>query len=267
MISKSKRVYATTVVALSIGLLALLSGCPDNGVGATEEDGTITVRLTGADAHNGEHFYYAVGAAGDDLSDPANWLGVAPTAPTITGGTVECITVDFGTDDPATFTGGESYDASGMIDADLSGDLTSGDYTFGPETVVVDGDTILNLVYPTDFTLAPEPSIFGTWTNASVTWEVGTLTDVVMTFNSDGSFAVSYQSGGANTQTGTFSPSDPPANATITMTVVASSGPNVPPPGGDDWYLRYSNLTYTTIDIEFDGNGDGFEGPDTFQKQ
>jgi hypothetical protein len=233
----------------------------------TSTDGTLTVRVTGADAHTGKYFYYAVGATGDDLSDPANWLGVAPTNFTITGGEVECITVQTGTDSILTFTGGESYDASGIIDVDLSGDSTSGDYFFGPETVVVDGVTILELVYPTDFTLVPEPSIFGTWTNASVTWEVGTLTDVFMTFNSDGSFAVSYQSGGVNTQTGTFSPTSLPANATITMTILTSSGPNVPPPGGDDWYLRYSNLTNTTVDVEFDGNGDGFEGPDTFQKQ
>jgi hypothetical protein len=155
MISKSKWVYVTILIAILMGLLALLSGCPDNGVSATAEHGTIAVRVTGADAHNGAYFYYAVGAAGDDLSDPANWLGVAPTNPTITGGTVECITEETGTNNIVTFTGGESYDASGIIDADLSGDLTSNDYSFGPETIVVDGDTTLELVYPTDFTLVP----------------------------------------------------------------------------------------------------------------
>ncbi|UCF96950.1 MAG: hypothetical protein JSV89_17500 [Spirochaetaceae bacterium] len=155
MISKLKWVYVTTVVALSMGLIALLTGCPDNGVSATAEDGTNTIRVTGADAHNGAYFYYAVGAAGDDLSDPANWLGAAPTNPTITGGTVKCITEETGTNNIASFTGGESYDASGIIDADLSGALTSGDYFFGPETVVVDGDTTLELVYPTDFTFVP----------------------------------------------------------------------------------------------------------------
>jgi len=143
------------VVALSIGLLALLSGCPDNRVGATAEDGTITVQVTDADAHNGQYFYYAVGAAGDDRSDPANWLGGTPTNPTITGGTVECIAEEIGTNNIVTFTGGECYDASGIIDVDLSGNSTSGDYSFRPETVVVDGDTLLELVYPTDFTLVP----------------------------------------------------------------------------------------------------------------
>jgi hypothetical protein len=121
------------------------------------EDGTITVRVTGADAHNGAYFYYAVGASGDDLSDPADWLGVAPTDPTIAGGTVECITVDVGTYDPVTFTGGESYDAIGLIDADLDGDITQGiDYVTDPvRTVVVNGDTTLELVYPTEFVVVP----------------------------------------------------------------------------------------------------------------
>ena len=35
-----------------------------------------------------------------------------------------------------------------------------------------------------------EASIFGTWTSASVTWEIGTLTDVVITLNSDGVFSL-----------------------------------------------------------------------------
>ena len=119
------------------------------------EDGTITVRVTGAYDHNNAYFYYAVGTTEADLSDPSNWLGVAPTDPIIVSGTVECITVDVGTDDPATFTGGESYDVAGLIDVDLDSSPTSGDYIFGLETVVVNGDTVLELFYPADFTLVP----------------------------------------------------------------------------------------------------------------
>ena len=67
------------MVALSFGLLGLLSGCPEEvvapGAPSPKEDGTITVRLTGADAHNGKGLFCAVGATGDDLNDPANWLG------------------------------------------------------------------------------------------------------------------------------------------------------------------------------------------------
>jgi hypothetical protein len=51
--------------------------------------------------------------------------------------------------------GNKDYDASGILDVDNSGTPTSGDYLFGPTTVVVDGDTILDLVYPTDFTAMP----------------------------------------------------------------------------------------------------------------
>jgi len=68
----------------------LLSGCPEEvvapGAPSPKEDGTITVRLTGADAHNGKGLFCAVGATGDDLNDPANWLGVSPTDPIIPGG-------------------------------------------------------------------------------------------------------------------------------------------------------------------------------------
>ena len=50
MITKSKWVYATMVVTLSIGVFGLLSGCPDNGVGATPEDGTITISAENGDS-------------------------------------------------------------------------------------------------------------------------------------------------------------------------------------------------------------------------
>ena len=89
-IYKSKWVYGITMVALSFGLLGLLSGCSEEvvapGAPSPKEDGTITVRLTGADAHNGKGLFCAVGATGDDLNDPANWLGVSPTDPIIAGG-------------------------------------------------------------------------------------------------------------------------------------------------------------------------------------
>jgi hypothetical protein len=153
MFFKSKWAYAA-LLAVSVALLGLLTSCPKEAAAAS--DGTITVRVTGADAYNGKYFYYAVGTAGSDLGNPANWIGVAPTSPTIAGGTVECLTEAYGGGGvPATFTGGESYDAAGMIDVDLSGTSTSGDYSFGPDTVLVDGDTMLGLVYPTDFAIVP----------------------------------------------------------------------------------------------------------------
>jgi hypothetical protein len=169
----------------------------------TSTDGTITVRVTGADAHNGSGFYYAVGAEGDDLSVPANWLGIAPTNPTIADGTVECITVVVGTNDPKTFTGGESYDVSGIIDVDDSGDLSLGDYIFGPDTVIVDGETTLELVYPTDFTLEEQPWIIGFWVSTRTYAQFSNVVE----FNADGtySFYDNYDLSGGPVESGPWS--------------------------------------------------------------
>jgi hypothetical protein len=151
--SKSKWLYVGIVALFSIGLLSLLSGCSQNA--ASPENGTITLHVSGADAHNGAYFYFAIVAEGADVSNQANWLADSPTSPTIAGGTVDATAVEVGGNTPVIFTGGERYDASGILDVDNSGDPTSGDYLFGPKTIMVDGDTILELVYPTDFTVIP----------------------------------------------------------------------------------------------------------------
>jgi hypothetical protein len=149
---RSKGVPAIMLVAFSHGLLGLLAGCPQEP-SPSPEDGTLTVRVTGAAAQNGKAFHYAVGATGADLSNPANWIGNDPgSPPTIAGGTVECLTVFSSGGGTAIFSGGESYDVSGIIDVDDSGGLTSGDYLF-LETFTVGGDMTVELVYPTDFTL------------------------------------------------------------------------------------------------------------------
>ena len=109
-------------------------------------------------------------------------------------------------------------------------------------------------------------SIFGTWSCDSITADGVTNTALVFTLNEDGSFLASYEYGGANTQTGTLSPATLPGDTTITATVVTSSGPNGPPPG-TTWLMRYSNLTASTVGIEFDLMSDGFEGPFTFHRQ
>jgi hypothetical protein len=139
----------------SIWLLVLLTGCPTEG--ATGEDGTVSLRVTGADAHDGVALYTAIGAKGADLNNQANWLGDG-NGPTITGGIAETLYYDVATvTTPVIFTGGESYDMGGMIDADNSGDYTSGvDYVISSaRTVVVDGDMLEVVVYPADFVLAP----------------------------------------------------------------------------------------------------------------
>lgn len=153
MVSKRGLLYSIIVFVLSIWMLVFLAGCTD---GATADDGTITLRVTNADAHNGVDVYCACVASGDDMNDPANYLGDG-NGPTITGGIAETLFYDVATvTTPVVFTGGESYDIGGIIDADGSADYTGGDYFIDPlKTVVVDGDMIVEVVYPTDFTQAP----------------------------------------------------------------------------------------------------------------
>jgi len=111
------------------------------------------------------------------------------------------------------------------------------------------------------------PKFFGTWLCNSLTFDSLSMTDCVITLNGNASFSLSYQSGGANTQTGTFAPTDLPENTTITFTVVTSSSPAVPPPAST-WFLRYTNLTADTVDIELDLTNDGYDdSPVSFTTQ
>jgi hypothetical protein len=61
-----------------------------------------------------------------------------------------------GTDTSAVFTGGASYDVGGMIEVAPPDGPSTGDYVIDPlKRVIVDGDMIAVLEYPTDFTLVP----------------------------------------------------------------------------------------------------------------
>jgi hypothetical protein len=120
----------------------------------TPTDGTLTVRMTGAGAYDGASFYYVVVAEGDNPWDQDNWLGVPPSNLTISDGMVEFITIVNGTNTPAYFTSGVSYDVYAMIDVDGNHDPTHNvDYMYGPEPVFVDGDTLLELDFAADFYL------------------------------------------------------------------------------------------------------------------
>jgi hypothetical protein len=91
------------------------------------------------------------------LIESDNHLGTEPEGTTFVGGIAEFVVIEF--DTPANmemvFTGGETYDLAVVIDYDGDDEYSSGiDYmTF--QSVLVDGNTTLELVYPIDFFLAP----------------------------------------------------------------------------------------------------------------
>jgi hypothetical protein len=149
MVSKSKWLYVVMLAALSFGLLALLSGCPDNGVGGPAEDGIITVEITGAGTQDGEDFISAVLAAGaNPYYDDA--IGLNTTV--IVSGTAQGVALDLDNwPTPFTFTGGTMYDVYGLIDLDGSGNPTVGDYLSQELGAEVDGDMVFVFFYPTDF--------------------------------------------------------------------------------------------------------------------
>ncbi|UCF98850.1 MAG: hypothetical protein JSV89_04755 [Spirochaetaceae bacterium] len=84
------------------------------------------------------------------------FTGYTPSNLTISGGIVEFITILNGTNTTAYFTSGVSYNVSAMIDVDGYHDPSCNiDYLYGPEPVVVNGDTVFELELPTDFYLVP----------------------------------------------------------------------------------------------------------------
>lgn len=150
MLLRARWTRGLWLVILVSGLLALPSGCKSEG----DEDGTISIRLSGAGAHDGLPFYWGVFSEGADIMlDP-------PIAGTndpliIAGGAAQGVAVDI-TDAPVTFEGSTSYDVGALIDVDSDDIPSSGDYMTDPlKRVKVDGDMVVDLVYPTDFVLIP----------------------------------------------------------------------------------------------------------------
>jgi hypothetical protein len=102
-------------------------------------------------------------------------------------------------------------------------------------------------------------SIFTTWSVPVLSVGGHAATNVVLTLNSNGTFSETFQAGGPNSLSGTFSPAQLPADTTVTFHIDASSGPHTAPIGTTE-LLKYTNLTATTVEFSFD-SGSGFEGP------
>ena len=143
---RARRITVITIVPGMIGVIDV-----DNEDGSGPMDGTITVRLEGADEHDGKVFVYAVFEQGADFwaGDPSLAWGVFEIA----DGGGEGGTVDGSMPDPqpvVVFSGGETYDLFGVIHA--SDFPAPGNWiTASPIPVYVDGDVTVTVVYPDDF--------------------------------------------------------------------------------------------------------------------
>jgi hypothetical protein len=152
------RLASSPVVVLIDGDMLLEYTGSDLVVVPPLQDGTITVHLTGAAAHNGKQFLCGVVITGDSLNNPANFVATSSgdLDQTIDDGEVEEIMVDtqVAPTEPKIFTGGVSYDAGGLIDVDGNLVPSAGDYmTTTVKSVVVDGNKTIDFTYPDDFGL------------------------------------------------------------------------------------------------------------------
>jgi hypothetical protein len=120
-----------------------------------QENGNLTVSVSGADDHNGESLEIVVVESGNDPSPAA----IADGSATISDGTASII-AKIATGAQWTGTGETAYDVYIIIDVD--GDSgpaapNSSDYTTDPIPVTYyqDGDRVMDTVYPADYVVVP----------------------------------------------------------------------------------------------------------------
>lgn len=139
------------VMLLAAGLLLMLPTACDNLFGSdddSEDDGTVTVSITGADSQNGENFGGAVCKHGDDLTQDN---GLAYGGVEINGSgeaTATLIELDDNGDPTGEEwegSGGKKYDVYIWIDAGDSGPGARGDFLWEkwPYTYKQDGDELI----------------------------------------------------------------------------------------------------------------------------
>ncbi len=149
---KQLRIAACLLVC-AVALLSL-SSCPASSGGGGGP--TITVTITGAVGYNGDEFIVGVFAQGADIGGfpPAGILLV------ISGGSASGSAFDTATGETFEATDGAQYDLSVFIDLDDSGDPTDFDWILSemPKTITVDGDTVIDTVYPGEYEEIPGPS-------------------------------------------------------------------------------------------------------------
>jgi hypothetical protein len=137
MVSKLLWLSGIALVILSIVFIVLLTGCPDNGVGPSDEDGTITVSLTGAGDHNSRGFMFGIFNQSVTNVFSATSLGGSDVI-SIVDGTAEDVARDEDTyTDPVVFSGGMSYVVGALIDADGDDVPSPGDFISDPLKGVV----------------------------------------------------------------------------------------------------------------------------------
>jgi len=148
-----KQLRTAACLLVCVAALLSLSSCPGTSGGGSGP--TITVTITGAEVHNGKNFVVGVFPQGADIGGfpPAGIILI------IAGGSASGPAIDLSTSETFEATEGAQYDLSIFID--VNGDLDpddDGDWVLQemPKTITVNGDTVVNTVYPDDYSVIME---------------------------------------------------------------------------------------------------------------
>ncbi len=113
-----------------------------------------------------------------------------------------------------------------------------------------------------------DDEIYGTWGASSMTLNAGatTVTNVLITLTEGGIYTLTFTGGGANVESGTFTPIELSENTVVTFTVATRSGPLTIGVGGH-WLAMYTDLGSSTMQFYMDRAGVGIEGPYVMTRQ
>ena len=139
---------AACLLVCAVALLSL-STCASNGSGST-----ITVTITGASGFNEKDFVVGVFPKGADIGGfpPVGIIAI------IHDGSASGVAIDLSTEETFEASDGTQYDLSVYIDEDANLEPDVGEQILieMPKTITVNGDTVVNTVYPDDYMAKPE---------------------------------------------------------------------------------------------------------------
>ena len=153
----TQRIRWSAIAVAAVALL-LLTGCPPGGDPPLYSDGTIVIQVLNAYDYETGNLIGYVFPAGHSVADLDGALGCGVFPGSVWDGQAEVEICD-GTGAVTMFSGGTEYLAYGFLDGDGDGQITEGDSMLDAgHSVFVDGDMIVTLHYPADFTtILPDP--------------------------------------------------------------------------------------------------------------
>ena len=151
-------IWSMLTLLVATFLVILSSGCPSgNNSDSSLSPGNVTIHITDASDQNGTEVFVGIANQGEDPAIYDNQIGGPPLGDQlIVNGEYEVVVREHESETIAVYDGGQ-YELGVLLDVVIpveTGTVDSGDYTVF-ETFTVDGNTVIDLSYPSDFDLVP----------------------------------------------------------------------------------------------------------------